>query len=510
MRKKVLLKVLLCCLVVFMSFTVLIQGTLATKEKSTIPISHDDTETVSNTKNTPNPETDFDFNSSTGTITKYKGPAGTVVVPDTIGGVPVKVIGDDAFNYARINKKVLSITLPSTLKSIGNSAFYNQDFSNIDFPNGLEKIEGQAFLNCTKLKRVLLPDSVLSLGESAFKQCESIEKIELSSNLTEIPNSCFYSWTKQGALNEIIFKEGLEVIGANAFMKQSLKNVQLPNSVRIINQQAFASQADANNHGDFYIGTGIEDIRSQNGIPNIANAFLGWKGRIIFPLTKDVIDSRGANAILDYPNSPFKVFYANTVDYNTNGGNPATIASETVLFEDTIKNIPVQPIKDGFSFAGWYSDSALTHPWNFASSKVTSHMTLYAKWVPIEWTITFDTNGGSVIDQQVVNMYDFITEPSTPSKTGYTFAGWYSDNALTHLWNFASSKVTSHMTLYAKWDESKPDITETDENTIIVSKPSKTNNNTDTSDSTHTYLYVFFTFVSLLAFGIVISKKKNV
>lgn len=208
MRKKVLLKVSACCLVVIMSFNVLIQGTLATKEKSTIPISHDDTETVSHSKNTPNPETDFDFSSSTGTITKYKGSAGTVIIPDTIGGIPVKVIGDDAFNYARINKKVLSITLPSTLKSIGNSAFYNQDISYIDFPNGLDRIEGQAFLNCTQLKEVILPDSVSTLGgESAFKQCESIEKVVLSSNLTEIPNSCFYSWTKQGALMTLYLKK---------------------------------------------------------------------------------------------------------------------------------------------------------------------------------------------------------------------------------------------------------------------------------------------------------------
>ena len=581
MRKKVLLKVSACCLVVIMSFNVLIQGTLATKEKSTIPISHDDTETVSHSKNTPNPETDFDFSSSTGTITKYKGSAGTVIIPDTIGGIPVKVIGDDAFNYARINKKVLSITLPSTLKSIGNSAFYNQDISYIDFPNGLDRIEGQAFLNCTQLKEVILPDSVSTLGESAFKQCESIEKVVLSSNLTEIPNSCFYSWTKQGALNDIIFKEGLEVIGANAFMNQSLKNVQLPNSVRIIDQQVFARQADASNHRDFYIGTGIEEIRSQNGIPNIANAFSGWKGRIIFPLTKDVIDSRGANAILDYPNSSFKVFYANIVDYNTNGGNPASIPSETVLFEDTIKSIPVQPIKDGFSFAGWYSDSALTNlwnfttskvtsditlyakwvpiewtitfdtnggsaiekqkvnmydfisepstpikngytfagwysdsaltnPWNFTTSKVTSDITLYAKWVPIEWTITFDTNGGSAIEKQKVNMYDFISEPSTPIKNGYTFAGWYSDSALTNPWNFTTSKVTSDMTLYAKWDESNSHLTEIDENTIIVTKPSNTNNNINTSDSTNTHLYIFFTVLSLLAFGIVIFKKKNI
>ena len=66
------------------------------------------------------------------------------------------------------------------------------------------------------------------------------------------------------------------------------------------------------------------------------------------------------------------------------------------------------------------------------------------------------------------------------------------------------------MTLYAKWDESNSHLTETDENTIIVPKPSNTNNNINTSDSTNTHLYIFFTVLSLLAFGIVIFKKKNI
>ncbi|MFQ6873018.1 MAG: hypothetical protein ACLRSQ_01145, partial [Coprobacillus cateniformis] len=83
-------------------------------------------------------------------------------------------------------------------------------------------------------------------------------------------------------------------------------------------------------------------------------------------------------------------------------------------------------------------------------------------------------------------------------------------SALTNPWNFTTSKVTSDMTLYAKWDESNSHLTEIDENTIIVTKPSNTNNNINTSDSTNTHLYIFFTVLSLLAFGIVIFKKKNI
>ena len=68
------------------------------------------------------------------------------------------------------------------------------------------------------------------------------------------------------------------------------------------------------------------------------------------------------------------------------------------------------------------------------------------------YTITFDANGGTeVADESDVPAGSIISEPTEPTKTGYTFNGWYKEEALTNLWNFDTDTVTADITLYAKW-----------------------------------------------------------
>lgn len=67
-------------------------------------------------------------------------------------------------------------------------------------------------------------------------------------------------------------------------------------------------------------------------------------------------------------------------------------------------------------------------------------------------TVTFEENGGSVVADMDDLSYDVaISAPTAPTKTGYTFAGWYKDVALTDEWDFGSDTVTENITLYAKW-----------------------------------------------------------
>ena len=70
-----------------------------------------------------------------------------------------------------------------------------------------------------------------------------------------------------------------------------------------------------------------------------------------------------------------------------------------------------------------------------------------------KWNVTFDANGGTPVPAaQVVPHGLFATEPSSPAKDYYLFAGWYSDAALSNAWTFSTDPVTSDITLYAKWD----------------------------------------------------------
>jgi uncharacterized repeat protein (TIGR02543 family) len=65
--------------------------------------------------------------------------------------------------------------------------------------------------------------------------------------------------------------------------------------------------------------------------------------------------------------------------------------------------------------------------------------------------VTFDSQGGSAVNAQTVDQGELVTEPAAPTKTDYTFAGWYKEPGCTNPWDFDSDTVTADMTLYAKW-----------------------------------------------------------
>jgi len=74
------------------------------------------------------------------------------------------------------------------------------------------------------------------------------------------------------------------------------------------------------------------------------------------------------------------------------------------------------------------------------------------------YTVTFDSQGGSAVGSQTVAHGGKVTEPTAPTRTGYTFGGWYKESGCTTAWNFATDTVTSDVTLYAKWTSSATEI----------------------------------------------------
>ena len=69
------------------------------------------------------------------------------------------------------------------------------------------------------------------------------------------------------------------------------------------------------------------------------------------------------------------------------------------------------------------------------------------------YTVTFESNGGTTVSAITVESGNTITEPTAPTKDGYTFEGWYKETGLTNKWNFGTDKVTGNITLYARWVE---------------------------------------------------------
>ena len=135
-----------------------------------------------------------------------------------------------------------------------------------------------------------------------------------------------------------------------------------------------------------------------------------------------------------------------TVTFNSMGGS---LVDSQLVEENLTATEPTDPTYIGKTFGGWYTNGGFTTLYDFATP-VTASITLYAKWSTTQFYVTFNLNGGTPsIDGQVINYNGLVTEPSDPTKSNYTFGGWYLADLVTEF-DF-STLVTQNYNLYAKW-----------------------------------------------------------
>lgn len=175
------------------------------------------------------------------------------------------------------------------------------------------------------------------------------------------------------------------------------------------------------------------------------------------------------------------------ISFELNGGNGVSNRwakdGELITSFDSSSTIPT---RYGYTFIGWYTDEDLRNTFNVNTGLVTSNLTLYASWnknpsvqqitppsskdkdnKPTTWTdsgsngsiatytVTFDTNGGSVVNSQSVQSDGYVIRPDNPTREGFTFTEWFSDKELAKEYDF-SKGVMGNITIYAKWAEDMP------------------------------------------------------
>ncbi|MDE7167609.1 MAG: InlB B-repeat-containing protein [Clostridia bacterium] len=144
--------------------------------------------------------------------------------------------------------------------------------------------------------------------------------------------------------------------------------------------------------------------------------------------------------------SPNAITPTYQVKFDSQGGS---IVAPITILKGYAATKPTNPTKTGYTFVGWYIDEKCTVAWNF-STKIYMDTVLYAKWSANYNDVKFNSNGGTNVNTWWIKTGDTVPKPSDPTKTGYTFAGWYADSFLKTPYDF-STEVNSDMTLYAKW-----------------------------------------------------------
>ena len=129
------------------------------------------------------------FDKAKGTITDCDGSVTKASIPAEIDGVAVTSIGEDAFLSCT---SLTGVTIPNSVTRIGDRAFRNcTSLASIDIPNSVTDIGNFAFSGCTSLVSINIPNSVTRIGDRAFRDCTSLASIDIPNSVTNIGSNVF-------------------------------------------------------------------------------------------------------------------------------------------------------------------------------------------------------------------------------------------------------------------------------------------------------------------------------
>ncbi|WNN75702.1 InlB B-repeat-containing protein [Lysinibacillus capsici] len=358
------------------------------------------------------------------TITLYSGSDTEVEIPDKLGSKPVTKIGIHAFSSKELEK----ITIPEGVIEIGMYAFATNELKSIVIPDSVIVIDSFAFLQ-NKLTDVKLSENLNIIGSFAFKE-NRLTEIEIPSNVKAIdglpfldnPISTIYG--RSESLAEIyasvygysfveVYKVTFETDGGSQINSQSVRNNK---------------------------GVIKPEEPSKEG-----HTFVGWYKDEALTKPWDFESDVVKEDMTLYAKWAPKISYTVTFHVNDESNFPQIVENKHKILE------PSKPSKLSHTFEGWYKDEDYTEKWNFETDVVVKDITLYAKWTLNIYKVVFETNGGTSISSQSITYDTAVIEPGSPSKEGYTFAGWYKDEALTEKWDFKTNLIKENTTLYAKW-----------------------------------------------------------
>ena len=491
----------------------------------------------------------FDFNLTTGTITKYNGTDTVVVIPSKINGTPVTTIGNAAFR----DSSVTSVTIPASVTEIGANAFagctnltsvtYGGDWSNLTIQSGNPAVEDAAkdaaneqlfdfefilnntavvvisykgtaadvtipsrykgkpvtvidpvaFYNNSAVTSVTIPDSVTAIPDYAFGFCSQLTNISIPNSVTFIGFSAFNSCT---SLKSITLPSSLSTIQSYAFYNcGNLKTIRIPVSVTSIGNCAFdvcpslmtVTYSGSKKQWDAITKGSNNDVLENNLICAKLEATFTADGTTLAPaqtidrggkFTKPAAPSKENHTFAGWYNGDEKFdFDADTTNapnvlelvakWDINQytvqfvSDHGSFADQTIEYGKLIETDKLTiPEVEGYTFDGWYTDDIHYSTKFDFNTPITGDTKVYAKWTAKDYEVSFITEHGKTPTSQNVKYNGTADDPGKLTEEGYTFIGWYTDEAHKTKFDF-STPITGDTKVYAKWEKNAPVLPDT-------------------------------------------------
>ncbi len=321
-----------------------------------------------------------------------------IVIPASIdtahGARTVRSIEGSVFASANIT----SVSLPSSLESIGPLAFLGTQLTELDIPGSVHTVGNMAFYGTPTLTRISFEEGLQYVDDSAFM-------------LSSYPSDAGHSGTLQ-------FPDSLVTIGAHAFQNRKVTSVRFGSGLRTIGESAFGYTADLRS---IHVPEGVETIlpsafvhsglRDQvvlpstvTGIGTSAFATAHSKTLVLLGPAPNVVDATGTAVVGAGDHLAFggpatvaavlvRPEHAASYGGSFNGypaqvGRAITIASSLAgqlpevyyVADGSVPTLPVPSGTSNWALQGFYEDAAFTTP--YVPAAIGADITLYAKWVP--------------------------------------------------------------------------------------------------------------------------------
>ena len=393
----------------------------------------------------------------TATITKFLGPVDSegnvdftnhgpydINIPSELDHHSVTGLGDYSFAteengsplYDIHHHNIHSVTIPESVTSIGQSAFEA----------------------CFSLDSLIIKDAATSIGASAFDGCSHLTTLSLGKNITTIGD---YAFQRCSYLTNVTIPQSVTSIGRQAFYLTDLNTLTIKGPIKSMGYAAFAGC------------TNLTSLSLYDGIQTIGEgAFINSTSLEAVTIPQSVT-SIGASAFVNCSNLstitiPEKV---TTIESNTFNGcshlESIMLPAGLTSFQDSLEDCPAGNPNGAIYYKNYKAAADALLADNDANSNIDDNDKLRKRNFLYLCKVTFDANGGTLTDKggnptdhAVVSAYktekinaDDLAAIPDPTRPGYNFTGWYTAN--NHPFNvdeITTKDMTEDITFYARWE----------------------------------------------------------